>query len=42
MLQLCTAALLLVAISGGAFALSPHTTLEIVSKDIAPDGLLRQ
>jgi hypothetical protein len=41
MLRLRTAALLLLAISGSAFALGPHTTLEIVSKNIAPDGFLR-
>jgi hypothetical protein len=41
MLQLRTATLLLVALSGSVFALGPSTTLQIVSKEIAPDGFLR-
>ena len=41
MLQLRTVTLLLVAVSGSAFALGPSATLEIVSKEIAPDGFLR-
>lgn len=41
MLQLRTITLLLVAVSGSAFALGPNTTLDIVSQEIAPDGFLR-